>query len=182
MSAAMTPWQPTFGVLDPFRKEMKKSWNGSSVRRTGRRGPTKTGLRVDVEETDKEILVKADLPGVDPKNIEITVENGVLMVRGEKKRRRKRRKRTTTVSNGSPARSTERSHCRLVLTPRRSTRRVPTALSPSASRRKSSAAEEDHRDTQGVNAHASRERQRPEPTRRRSSYNSLRGRVVRSDA
>jgi HSP20 family protein len=45
--------------------------------------------RVDVEETEKEIVVKADLPGVEPKNVEITVENGVLMVRGEKKEKKK---------------------------------------------------------------------------------------------
>jgi HSP20 family protein len=40
---------------------------------------------VDVEETDKEIFVKADLPGVDPKDIDITIRDGVLFLRGEKK-------------------------------------------------------------------------------------------------
>ncbi len=36
--------------------------------------------RVDLEETDKEIVVKADVPGVDPKDVEVTVEDGILTV------------------------------------------------------------------------------------------------------
>jgi HSP20 family protein len=40
---------------------------------------------VDVEETDAAILVKADLPGVDAKDVEVTVQNSTLILRGEKK-------------------------------------------------------------------------------------------------
>ena len=41
--------------------------------------------RVDVEETDKAVLVTADLPGVEAKDIEVSVLNGELILRGEKK-------------------------------------------------------------------------------------------------
>jgi HSP20 family protein len=38
-----------------------------------------------VTETDKEITVKADLPGMDEKNINVSLENGLLTVSGEKR-------------------------------------------------------------------------------------------------
>jgi HSP20 family protein len=40
---------------------------------------------VDINETEHELIVKADLPGVDPKDLDIRVENNVLSIRGERK-------------------------------------------------------------------------------------------------
>ena len=40
---------------------------------------------LDVKENEKEILVKADLPGIDEKDISLTIHNGVLSLKGEKK-------------------------------------------------------------------------------------------------
>lgn len=39
---------------------------------------------VDVREDDKQYLVRADVPGVDPKNIEVAVDAGVLIIKGQK--------------------------------------------------------------------------------------------------
>jgi HSP20 family protein len=39
----------------------------------------------DIYETDNDLVVRADLPGVDPKEIEVRVENNVLMIRGERR-------------------------------------------------------------------------------------------------
>lgn len=43
----------------------------------------------DVKETEKELVVKADLPGIDEKDIQLTIQDGVLSLRGEKKSERK---------------------------------------------------------------------------------------------
>ena len=40
---------------------------------------------VDVSEADGVVTVKAELPGLDPKDVTITIENEALVLRGEKK-------------------------------------------------------------------------------------------------
>ena len=39
---------------------------------------------VDIKEDQDQFVLTADLPGIDPKNIEITMENGVLTLKGER--------------------------------------------------------------------------------------------------
>jgi HSP20 family protein len=51
---------------------------------SGGRGFTLTP-HVDVRETDKEIVVEAELPGIDQKDISLALQDGVLTIRGEKK-------------------------------------------------------------------------------------------------
>lgn len=41
--------------------------------------------RVDVSETDAEVKVTAELPGLDEKDIEVTLEDEALTIKGEKK-------------------------------------------------------------------------------------------------
>lgn len=40
---------------------------------------------VDIFETDNELLLKADLPGLEMNEIDIQIENGTLTLRGERK-------------------------------------------------------------------------------------------------
>lgn len=84
---ALIPWEGTENWLTDFRREMDET-----MQRFFRPVAESRGLmaktwspRVDVEETDKAILVKADLPGVKPEEVEITVTDGSLVLRGERK-------------------------------------------------------------------------------------------------
>lgn len=56
---------------------------------------------VDVREEADRFIVHADLPGIDPADIEITMEDGVLTVRGERK--------TEATTNADGYRRVERS-------------------------------------------------------------------------
>jgi len=40
---------------------------------------------VDIREESGRFVVEADVPGVDPKDIEVTMGNGILTIRGERK-------------------------------------------------------------------------------------------------
>jgi len=46
----------------------------------------------DVHDNDKEIIVEAELPGVDEKDVTVTFDNGYLTIKGEKKVEREEKK------------------------------------------------------------------------------------------
>jgi len=58
---------------------------------------------VDIEEEDDNYIIKADLPGVDKKDIEVKFEGGVLTIRGEKHTE-------TETGKGTKRHRTERFH------------------------------------------------------------------------
>ena len=58
---------------------------------------------VDVEEDEDKYVIKADLPGVDKKDIDVKLENGVISIRGEKKTEKE-------TGKGTKRHRTERFH------------------------------------------------------------------------
>lgn len=51
----------------------------------GRRGLGTFSPSIDVREGEKEITIKAELPGLDEKDVEVTLTDDALTIRGEKK-------------------------------------------------------------------------------------------------
>lgn len=41
--------------------------------------------RVDIKEEANRFVIYADLPGIDPQDIEVSMDNGILSIRGERK-------------------------------------------------------------------------------------------------
>jgi len=48
---------------------------------------------VDVSETDEEVRVTADMPGMDEKDIQVSLDNDLLTIKGEKKHEQEEKKR-----------------------------------------------------------------------------------------
>lgn len=76
----MTTGAPIFGL----RREIDRLFDDTFARNSGSFTPA-----VDIKENDKEIRLELELPGMKPEEVEITAENGVLTVRGEKQEERK---------------------------------------------------------------------------------------------
>lgn len=75
-----------------------------------RAGASAVAPDVDIRENDKEIILEAELPGIDEKDIEVVVRNGVLSLKGQKRLERDEKKDTYHVverSYGSFERSFE---------------------------------------------------------------------------
>lgn len=54
--------------------------------------------RVDIKEEDKRFVILADIPGVDPADIEVHMDKGILTIKGERKNEvREERERFTRI-------------------------------------------------------------------------------------
>ena len=73
-----------FGELMSLRSAMDRLFEDSFVRHPLAGGFDSTAsLPLDVTRTADELIVEAALPGIKPEDVEITVEDGTLSIRGE---------------------------------------------------------------------------------------------------
>ncbi len=88
--ADLTIWRP----LHELRKEMDRIWQeffGKNLL-TERFEGIEWIPAVDVSETDSEVIVKVDVPGVNPEDMEISLVDNVLVIKGEKKKEEEEKK------------------------------------------------------------------------------------------
>jgi HSP20 family protein len=72
-----------FGELMSLRSAMDHLFEDSFVRRPFAGMDGQLSLPLDVTRTADELIVEAALPGIKPEDVEITVEDGTLSIRGE---------------------------------------------------------------------------------------------------
>src|ERR1700674_580544 len=81
----------TIARLEPFRglstlqDQFNRLFNESFRNHAEESALTTLAPAVDIYETTNELVVKADLPDVNEKDIDVRVENNLLTVRGERK-------------------------------------------------------------------------------------------------
>ena len=80
------PW----GLLRRFHDDVNQLYGESQVGAAaeGDRSSIVTSNwspAVDIKEEPEQFVLKADIPGVEPKDIDITMEDGVLTIKGERK-------------------------------------------------------------------------------------------------
>ena len=81
----------TLSRFEPFRgasslqDQINRLFNDVFERPRDESNLTSWAPAVDIFETEHELVVKADLPDVDPRDLDIRVENNILSIRGERK-------------------------------------------------------------------------------------------------
>jgi HSP20 family protein len=84
---SLTPlfWQDgnPFATLRCDMRRLLDDFTGGFATRS-RGGWTGVGPRFDVSETDTELKIVAKLPGLDEKDVELSLHDGILTIKGEK--------------------------------------------------------------------------------------------------
>lgn len=82
----LVPWKP-FGEVGLFRGEMDKLWDRFFGQRPLAGGLAEEWLpSVDISETEDKLLIKAELPGLETKDVNVSISGDLLTIKGEKKK------------------------------------------------------------------------------------------------
>ena len=91
MLHSLVPWRvaPRVGRVDLYELDRMFDgfWRGFGLPAASQ-APRVLAPRMDVTETETEYRVAAELPGLEEKDIQVTLENGVLTLAGERKEER----------------------------------------------------------------------------------------------
>ena len=96
---AIVRWDP-FGEVLRMQRDMDRIFS--------RLGSAEVGAesvawmpKVDVKRKDDDIVVRAELPGIDPADVDVEVTDGVLTIRGERRQEEKREGEDWLVSESA---------------------------------------------------------------------------------
>jgi HSP20 family protein len=81
---SITHWEP-FRNISTLQDQLNRLFESSLPRRADDSALTTWAPAVDIYETKDELVIKADLPEISEKDLDVRVENNVLTIRGERK-------------------------------------------------------------------------------------------------
>ncbi len=82
-----SPWDP-FRDMSVLQERMNRLFEESLARSRTTEEDFPVGAwmpPVDIYETDERVVIRVDLPGVDQRDIDLRIEDGMLFVKGERK-------------------------------------------------------------------------------------------------
>jgi HSP20 family protein len=81
---SITRWDP-FRNLSSLQEQVNRLFDSSFKAGADNAALTTWAPAVDIYETENELVIKADLPDMEEKDIDVRVENNMLTIRGERK-------------------------------------------------------------------------------------------------
>lgn len=96
-----SPWQNSSSLPKDFKHFFDRYFNDEESDQSNV-VTSQWAPRVDIREEAKSFVILADIPGVDPKDIEVNMDKGILSIRGER--------RNESSENGDKYTRVERSH------------------------------------------------------------------------
>ncbi|MGQ3686366.1 MAG: Hsp20/alpha crystallin family protein [Candidatus Loosdrechtia sp.] len=93
MARELIKWSPTISSLQGEMNRMFdrffKGWDLSELGLD-----TGAWVPIDLSETADSVIVKAEVPGIDPKEIDISIQDSILTIKGEKKEEKEEKGKT----------------------------------------------------------------------------------------
>lgn len=77
----LDPYREMLSLRDAMNRLFEESVVPSSMRRAERE--PSAPVAVDMYEVDGEIVVKSDLPGIDPEDVDISISDNMLTIKGQ---------------------------------------------------------------------------------------------------
>ena len=87
-TGSVEPWRSFRDEMDRFFDRFSKGFGAPAFEPFASREVEFAAPAVDFIEDDKTYTVTAELPGIDEKDIDVTVSGGMLTIKGEKKKER----------------------------------------------------------------------------------------------
>ena len=85
---AIVRWDP-FGEALRMQRDMDRIFSRLGAAEVGPEGAVAWMPKIDVKRKDDDIVVRAELPGIDPEQVDVEVTDGVLTIRGERRQEEK---------------------------------------------------------------------------------------------
>lgn len=84
VSASLSRWDP-FRDVSKVQDQMNRFLEDAFLRRASDSSLTTWAPEVDIHETGDALVLEADLPGMEEKDLDVRVEDNTLTIRGERK-------------------------------------------------------------------------------------------------